>query len=249
MHSMKSLSRVIFGALAALALLTLIPLSPANAATTHLKVKLDGLTPGGIVPQKLAFCIPNGSGGAKFGANRNPSISWSAGPSGTKSYAVIVHDSDVPSVGKNVNKKGVTLSPSLPRVNFYHWVLVDIPPTIHHIPYAAVSNGVTPHGKKAGPAHYGVRGINSYTQWFAKNPKMKGNYGGYDGPCPPWNDSIAHHYHFTVYAVDVSKLPLKPNFTGPQALKALHGHILTKGSVVGLYSVNPHVIKQLKARQ
>ena len=32
---------------------------------------------------------------------------------------------------------------------------------------------------------------------------MSGDYFGYDGPCPPWNDSIVHHYVFTVYALDV----------------------------------------------
>lgn len=248
MFAKKRLARGILGPLVSVALAGLLPMPRAHAAIGHLKVTVGGLKPGGIIARKLAFCVPNGSGGAKLGANRNPSISWSSGPAGTKAYAIIVHDSDVPSIGKNVNKKGVTLSPSLPRVNFYHWVLVDVPLKLRHIPYGSVSKGVTPHGKRPGPARYGVRGINSYTDWFAHNPKMKGNYGGYDGPCPPWNDSIPHHYHFTVYAVDESKLPLGQDFTGPQALKALHGHVLAKGSVVGLYSVNPGVAKKLKER-
>ena len=34
----------------------------------------------------------------------------------------------------------------------------------------------------------------------------RGNYFGYDGPCPPWNDAIPHHYVFTLYALDVARL-------------------------------------------
>jgi len=36
-----------------------------------------------------------------------------------------------------------------------------------------------------GSTAYGVRGINDYTGWFAGDPEMAGNHGGYDGPCPP----------------------------------------------------------------
>lgn len=248
MVATKSVAGRVAGGVAGLVLAGAMAVAPAHAAGDHLRVTVDGLKPGGIVSRKLAFCVPNGKGEARLGPNRNPAISWSSGPSGTRSYAIVVHDSDVPSVGTNVNKKGVTLGASLPRVNFYHWVLVDIPPTVRRIPYAAVSDGVTDHGKPPGPAKYGVRGVNSYTQWFAGNPKMKGTYGGYDGPCPPWNDSIPHHYHFAVYALDVARLPLNGDFSGPQALKAMHGHVLGKGSVTGLYSVNPAVIRRLEKR-
>ena len=36
-----------------------------------------------------------------------------------------------------------------------------------------------------GRAEHGVRGINNYTDWFAGDKEMKGDYGGYDGPFPP----------------------------------------------------------------
>ena len=70
---------------------------------------------------------------------------------------------------------------------------------------------------------------------------MKGDYGGYDGPCPPWNDEIVHHYHFTVYALDVATLGLSGRFGGPEALKAMQGHILDQASWIGKYSLNPMV--------
>ena len=67
---------------------------------------------------------------------------------------------------------------------------------------------------------------------------MEGDYGGYDGPCPPWNDSIVHHYHFTVYALDVEQVDLEGSFTGADALAAIDGHILAKASHIGTYSMN-----------
>ena len=86
-----------------------------------------------------------------------------------------------------------------------------------------------------------MRGINNYTDWFASDERMKGDYGGYDGPCPPWNDELVHHYHFTVYALDVPSLRLDGRFGGPDALRALHSHILAKGSWMGTYTLNPEL--------
>lgn len=249
MLSRKRFALSMLAALAGVGLVLAGPITPARAAVAALKVRVGGVRPGGVVAKRLAFCAFNRKGQVGLGLNRSPAIWWSKGPAGTKSYAIIVHDSDVPSVATDVNKKGTTLPASMPRVNFYHWVLVDIPTHIRHIPYAHGSKGVTPHGKKPGPTKYGVRGINSYTNWFATDPKMKGEYGGYDGPCPPWNDTIPHHYHFVVYALNVAKLDVSGNFTGPDALKAMQGHILAEGSVVGLYSLNKAVIKSMKAKK
>ena len=68
---------------------------------------------------------------------------------------------------------------------------------------------------------------------------MGGDYGGYDGPCPPWNDEVVHRYRFTVYALDVSSLGLSEKFGGPEVLQAIEGHVLAKGSWVGTYTLNP----------
>ena len=70
---------------------------------------------------------------------------------------------------------------------------------------------------------------------------MRGDYFGYDGPCPPWNDEIVHHYIFTLYALDVERLPIEDKFTGAQARAALHGHILAQARLTGLYTLNPQV--------
>ena len=68
---------------------------------------------------------------------------------------------------------------------------------------------------------------------------MKGDYGGYDGPGPPWNDERIHHYHFTVFALDVPSLGLEGRFGGPEARAAMEGHVLAMGEWVGTYALNP----------
>ena len=54
---------------------------------------------------------------------------------------------------------------------------------------------------------------------------------GYMGPCPP---SGVHHYHFRVYALD-TRLALSGSAGKAELEKAMHGHILAQGDLVGLY--------------
>ena len=100
---------------------------------------------------------------------------------------------------------------------------------------------------KAGPdALDGSRqGINDYTGWFASDKDMSGDYFGYDGCCPPWNDEIPHHYVFTLYALDVEKLAVSGTFTGQDVWKAIEGHVLDKAAITGVYSLNPDVAAKL----
>jgi len=207
--------------------------------TATLTVTIDGWRDGETIPGDFAFCIPADEGHVTMGRNRSPEIRWSGAPAGTRSYAIICHDPDVPSKPDNVNKEGMTVPADLPRVDFYHWVLVDIPASTTELLAGEDSQGITPRGKRAGKTDYGVRGINNYTDWFAGDDEMKGDYGGYDGPCPPWNDEILHHYHFTVYALDVASLGLSGTFGGPEALAAMEGHVLAKGVWTGTYTLNP----------
>jgi len=221
-------------------------LLPGAAATAagRLKVTVDDTANGKALPGQYAFCVPAAQGHVGLGANKNPKLSWSGAPKGTKSFAVIVLDPDVPSVPTDVNKEGKTIAKSLKRTVFYHWVLVDIPATVHTIDEGADSDKVTPHGKPPGPGPVGVRGVNDYTKWFASDAQMKGDYGGYDGPCPPWNDSITHHYHFQVYALDVPSLKLSGKVDGPAVVKAMKSHVLARGETVGTYVLNPSLMKR-----
>lgn len=207
--------------------------------TATLTVTIDAWANGGIIPDEFAFCIPAVEGHVTTGRNRNPGIRWSGAPPGTKSYAIICRDPDVPSQPDNVNKEGVTVPASLPRVDFYHWVLVDIPLERNEILAGEDSHRVTAGGKPLGRTEYGMRGLNNYTDWFASDEAMKGDYAGYDGPCPPWNDELVHHYRFTVYALDVESLGLSGRFGGPEALQAMEDHMLAQGDWVGIYTLNP----------
>lgn len=191
----------------------------------------------GPIPTKFAMGIPNGSGQATFAPNRSPHVRWTNAPKETKSFALICHDADAPTVGDDVNQPGRTVPYDLPRADFYHWVLVDIPADINELPAGIDSDGVTPKGKEVGKTPYGVRGINSYTSWFAGDPNMEGNYGGYDGPFPPWNDERVHRYYFTLYALDVASLNLSGAFTGDEALAAMQGHVLAQDGWMGTYAI------------
>jgi Raf kinase inhibitor-like YbhB/YbcL family protein len=71
---------------------------------------------------------------------------------------------------------------------------------------------------------------------------MEGLYFGYDGPCPPWNDAIKHHYVFTVYALNTAEVALKDPFTGAEALATIKPHIAAQASITGIYSLNPSVV-------
>jgi Raf kinase inhibitor-like YbhB/YbcL family protein len=53
----------------------------------------------------------------------------------------------------------------------------------------------------------------------------------YGGPCPPYG---THRYFFKVYALD-TQLGLKPNSTKKDVEKAMEGHILAEGELIGLY--------------
>ncbi len=68
---------------------------------------------------------------------------------------------------------------------------------------------------------------------------MSGDYFGYDGPAPPWNDARAHHYIFTLYAPEACRsLEVEGTFNGKQVLSAIQGTILAQASVTGMYTLN-----------
>ncbi|MBX9810899.1 MAG: YbhB/YbcL family Raf kinase inhibitor-like protein [Burkholderiales bacterium] len=194
------------------------------------------------IPAEFAFCAPDPKTHVTLSRNRNPQLSWSDLPAGTKSLVLICHDYDVPSKPDDVNQEGRIIPPSLSRVEFYHWVLVDLDPASGPIRAGEFSDGVTPRGKKGPEGPRGTRqGINDYTAWFASDRDMAGNYYGYDGPCPPWNDTIPHHYVFTLYALDVAKCAVSGTFKGADVLAAIKGHVLGQASITGVYSLNPNV--------
>jgi Raf kinase inhibitor-like YbhB/YbcL family protein len=213
-----------------------------------MKLWSNSFQDGGTIAGKYAFCVIDPATHVRLSTNLNPHLAWSELPAGTRSLALICHDPDVPSSGENVNQEGKTVPADLPRVDFFHWSLVDLAPELVKIEEGEFSDGVTPHGKSGPVAVCGAKngevrevrqGVNDYSGWFAGDPQMAGDYYGYDGPCPPWNDMLIHHYVFTLYALDIERLPLEGRFTGTQALAAIQGHILDQASIMAAYSLNP----------
>jgi phosphatidylethanolamine-binding protein (PEBP) family uncharacterized protein len=195
------------------------------------------------IPVRCAAGKPDAASGATFSDNLNPHLAWSEVPAGTRSFALICHDFDVPSRGDDVNQPGREVPADLPRVDFFHWVTVDLPATLSQISEGEFSRGFTARGKPGPATLHGARhGLNDYTGWFAGNPDMAGNYFGYDGPFPPFNDSLIHHYVFTLYALAVARAPLEGHFTGAQARQAIYPHVLAEATHSGTYTLNPRLI-------
>jgi len=197
----------------------------------------------GAIPAECAFCAPDPSSRVTLSSNLNPDLSWSDLPPGTRSLVLVCHDRDVPSKADDVNKEGRSIPADLARVDFYHWIVVDIDPESGSIAKGEFSGEVTPKGKGGPAGPRGTRqGINDYSAWFAADQDMAGDYYGYDGPCPPWNDSVVHRYVVTLYALDVDECPVQGSFKGPDVLRAIQGHVLGSAVLTGVYSLNPLVV-------
>jgi Raf kinase inhibitor-like YbhB/YbcL family protein len=101
--------------------------------------------------------------------------------------------------------------PDAPSGTWVHWVAYGIQPTI-----ASFSENVpkkdTPSGFKQGKNSFG---------------KV-----GYGGPCPPRGST--HRYFFKLYALDRA-LDLKPGATKDEVSKAMQGHIIAQGEIIGRY--------------
>ena len=90
---------------------------------------------------------------------------------------------------------------------WWHWVLMNIPASTRTI---------------AAGASAGEAGTTSF------------NARGYGGPCPP--PGKPHHYRFTLYALDVARIPEASATTrGPELVRSMSGHILQQTVLVGLY--------------
>lgn len=207
----------------------------AAAAADKLSVHIDGLGPDGRFGDTAAFCPPTDD----TAKNVSPAVSWSAGPKGTRSYALLMTDPDVPADFSLINKADTMIPIEAPRVRVFHWVLDDIPATVTSIAGAAESDRLVAGGKPIGPTPHGRRGANVYTTFLAQVQGMAGTYGGYDGPCPPVNDHRVHQYSVRVVALDVATLGLDGAFDGDAVEKAIIGHVLASGEAVASYTLNP----------
>ena len=102
--------------------------------------------------------------------------------------------------------------PDAPSGTFVHWVIYNIP---------SISNGLAE----------AVPQSPTFDDGTAQG-KNSGNSQYYQGPCPP---SGTHRYFFKLYALD-SQLELPPGATAVQVMKAMQGHILAQGELMGTFS-------------
>ena len=192
------------------------------------------------IPEEFAFGAHDSILHIMLAPNHNPQLKWSDAPAATRSYAIICVDPDAPSKPDDVNKEGRTVPKSLPRAEFFHWAIVDIPASVTEIAAGSCSSGIIAGGKKQLPGPAGSRqGINDYTSWFASDADMAGTYRGYDGPCPPWNDLLPHRYHFTVYALSSERAPVADDFKASETLQAIKPLVLAEARITGVYAINP----------
>lgn len=101
--------------------------------------------------------------------------------------------------------------PDAPRGDWVHWVVFNIPASVTSLKKGIPQEKLLPDGSRQGIND--SRGI------------------GYDGPCPP---SGVHRYYFKVYALDTMP-DLNAGASKKELLKAMEGHILAKGHIMGRY--------------
>lgn len=102
--------------------------------------------------------------------------------------------------------------PDAPGGTYDHWVVFNLPPDSKGLPEAVPAGKNLPNGA--------LQGVTS------------GRKSGYLGPCPP---SGTHRYFFKIYALD-KKLDLKSGVTKRELLKAMQGHALAEGQLMGKFS-------------
>jgi Raf kinase inhibitor-like YbhB/YbcL family protein len=200
-----------------------------------MRIWSDSFKPREPIPAE--FAMGQGDG---FARNRNPHLAWDDVPAGTRSFALLCIDTDAPTVPETVGRNDIEIPVEQPRAEFVHWTMVDIPADVRVIAAGSCSDGVTAHGKQHPPGPAGARqGRNDYTGWFAGDPDMSGDYLGYDGPYPPFNDLRVHRYFFRLFALDAPSLALPDGFTAADVFHAMHGHVLAEAAVHGTYSLHP----------
>ena len=126
------------------------------------------------------------------GADLSPALEWEEEPPATRGFALIMDDPDAP--------VGV----------WNHWLLYDIPASVHTLPQGCKTGAV------------GVSGTNDFGR------------PGYGGPCPPKGHG-PHRYFFRLYALDVASLGLAAGARRGALDGALARHVLAEAGYMGRY--------------
>ena len=106
----------------------------------------------------------------------------------------------------------ITDDPDAPMGTWVHWVIYNLPPAATALAEHIPSSPELPDRS--------IQGVNDFRET------------GYGGPCPP--PGKAHRYFFKIYALD-AMLNLKPGATKQELVKAMDGHVLAEGRLMGTY--------------
>ena len=109
--------------------------------------------------------------------------------------------------------------PDAPVGTWSHWVAFNLSPEIR-----ALKEGITAEETISVV-------VGSEQARTARQGRNDFDKTGYGGPCPP---SGTHRYFFRLYALDV-ELVLGSTATRADVLKAIQGHILAEGRMIGKY--------------
>ena len=101
--------------------------------------------------------------------------------------------------------------PDAPMGTWVHWVIFGLPAETRELAENIPADETLPNGAKQGISDFGRI--------------------GYGGPCPP---SGTHRYFFKIYALD-TELDLAAGASKRELLKAMEGHILSQGQLIGKY--------------
>jgi Raf kinase inhibitor-like YbhB/YbcL family protein len=193
------LTRLVVGAGFALFPLAVsgVPTVLAQSADNTMTLTSANFNDGDYLSQDLILSADFGFGCS--GGNKSPELAWSGASDGTKSFALTLYDPDAPTGS-----------------GFWHWVVVNIPPTVTELPMDAGN-------PKANALPRGARQIRT-------------DFGmpGYGGPCPPMGDH-PHRYQFTIFAVGVDQLMVDSNTTPAVVGFMLHFNTLGSAMLEGLY--------------
>jgi hypothetical protein len=128
-------------------------------------------TAGGTLPNSMVYNAFGCTGG-----DTSPQLTWTAGPTGTVTYAVTVFDPDAPT-----------------NVGFWHWLVYNIPATTTGLSagipvtgQTSTTGAVLPNGASQAMDDYGVV--------------------GYGGPCPPAGNAHEYIFTVTALSTTISGL-------------------------------------------
>jgi len=120
-----------------------------------------------------------------------------------------LHWEDVPEGTKSIAL--ICDDPDAPMGTWVHWVLFNLPAETRELAENIPPDRTLPNGARQGTSDFGRI--------------------GYGGPCPP---SGTHRYFFKIYALD-AQIDLAAGAKKAQLLKAVEGHIIDQGQLIGKY--------------